>query len=92
MKEKTFYETSVDYLTCDNFAIFYSNEAKWVRKMRTYAEERPDEVHITQDNDWGLIAKIPKSWMSVRPPARRTFTEEQKKEMRDRLAAARKSK
>ena len=85
-----FKETSFDYLTCDNHAVFYSGETKWINKIRKYAEEYPDEVVITADNDWGITAKIPRSWMKVAPPRKVNMTDEQKRQAAERLAATRK--
>lgn len=84
-----FKETSIDYLTCDNYAVFYSGETKWINKMRRYAEQYPNEVCIQQDNDWGLIAHVPRNWMKVAPPRKVNLTEEQRQQCAARLAASR---
>lgn len=84
-----FKETSIDYLTCDNHAVFYSGETKWINKMRRYAEQYPNEVRIQQDNDWGLIAHVPRNWMKVAPPRKVNLTEEQRRQRAARLAASR---
>lgn len=84
-----FKETSIDYLTCDSYAVFYSGETKWINKMRGLAKQYPDEVRIQQDNDWGLIAYIPRNWMKVAPPRKINLTEEQRKQRAERLFASR---
>lgn len=86
---ENFRETAIDYLTCDTYATFFSSENKWVKKVRKYAEQRPDSVRITQDNDWGLIAQIPKSWLKISPPRRLNVTDEQRVAAAERLANAR---
>lgn len=84
-----FKETSIDYLTCDNHAVFYSGETKWINKMRRFAEEYPDEVRIQQDSEWGLIAHIPRSWMKVAPPRKVNMTDERRQQLANRMAAMR---
>jgi hypothetical protein len=86
---ENFRETAINYLTCDEYATFYSGEDKWKRKMRKYAEKYTDYVRITQDNDWGLIAQIPRTWLKVSPPRRLNMTDEQRAAAAERLANAR---
>lgn len=80
-----FKETSVDYLTCDDYAVFYSGETKWINKMRQYAKQYPDEVRIQQDNDWGLIAHIPRNWMKITPPRKLKLNAEELERRKERL-------
>lgn len=82
-------ETAFDYLTCDDFGIFYSAEKKWIRKIRGFATKFPDKVSILDDSANGIRAKVPKEWLSVRPKMTRKFTEEQKAKAADRLRSMR---
>lgn len=83
-----FKETSVDYLTCDDYAVFYSGETKWINKMRQYAKQYPTEVRIQQDNDWGLIAHIPRNWMKITPPRKLNLNAEELERRKERLKSA----
>lgn len=82
-------ETAIEYLACDSTARFYSGETKWINKMRKYAEEYPEDVIITKDNEWGLMALIPKSWLKVSPPRKVALSEEQRRSRAETLMAAR---
>lgn len=84
-------ETSFSY--SGEKAYFSSDERKWISKIRKLAEKYPDEVRIIaqpETNDGCIYVQLPAKWMKVQPPIKRELTEEQKAEMRDRLANARK--
>ena len=56
------------------------------------AEDRPNDVEILaypDDNDGAILAHVPKSWMKVSPPAKRTMTDEQRAAAAERLRLAR---
>lgn len=88
-------ETCLDYLDCDKYAVFSSSEKKWINKLHKLKERFPEQVEILcePDTNFGeLVAKIPKNWFRITPPAARQLTEEQKKMQAERLAAARQKK
>lgn len=87
-------ETSIDCLSEDQHANFYSSERKWINKILKLKEARPDEVQIVNFNDEeGYInARVPKSWMVVRPPKVINLTEEQKQARAEAMRLARESK
>ena len=85
-------ETCIEYIDEDKIATFYSAERKWINKILRLAEDRPGEVTIIaypDDNDGAILAHIPKSWMKVSPPAKRTMTDEQRTAAAERLRLAR---
>lgn len=82
-------ETAVEFLAGDKTATFYSGERKWINKMRKYAAAYPEDVTITKDNEWGLMAKIPVGWFKVSPPRKVRLTEEQRRSRAEKLIAAR---
>lgn len=49
------------------------------------AEEHPNEVQMSHSE----FFHVPKSWIKVSPPPRRTYTEEQRKAIAERLRNAR---
>ena len=54
----------------DSTAYMSSDERKWITKVRTLQEERPDEVTIIREpenNDGCIYAKFPAEWVRVRP-------------------------
>ena len=87
-----FKETSIDYLSCDNYATFCSSESKWINKILKLKELHPDAVDIRElpENNQGMIlAHVPKSWFKLSPPKKREMTDEQREAAAKRLAAAR---
>lgn len=87
-------ETSIDYITGDDFCEFYTEEPKYIRMIKEYQKQYPDQVNIRLEyNDEAgqvVYCRIPKSWFRPpKPPAKRNFTEEQRKEMGERLKKAR---
>ena len=87
-----FKETCVEYLDADPHATFFSAERKWVNKILKLKEAYPDEVDIREypeNNNGNILAHIPKSWLKISPPKKRTMTDEQRAEAALRLANAR---
>ena len=85
-------ETCIEYIDEDKIATFYSAERKWINKILRLAEDHPGEVNILahpDDNDGAILAHIPKSWMKMSPPAKRTMTDEQRAAAAERLRLAR---
>lgn len=50
--------------------------------------DHPD-VEVEMDSMYGLMISVPQSWIKIKPPIQREFTEEQKEAMRQRLMKAR---
>lgn len=50
-----------------------------IHRLRSLASERPDEVHITLDDQDHICAVVPKKWVKLRPS--QIYTEEQKQRM-----------
>lgn len=67
-----------------------TQERTFISMLRRLKEARPDEVEIVAENpDGSLCAKLPVSWMKIRPPRRVNMSEEQKAAAAERLRAAR---
>lgn len=86
-------ELSINYLSEDGHAVISTDERKWVNRIYKLAEEHPDEVEITTVFKDGFVtAHIPKSWIKVKPPAKRSLTEEQREAYVERMRMARLTK
>ena len=84
-----FKETSVGYLNVDSYAIFSSNEQKWINKIIKLCESHPDKVEIKyfpEDNNGMILAHVPKSWLKVPPPRQMNYTEEQRAAYAERMS------
>ena len=81
-------ETAIGYLE-DRIAWFTTDELKWKRRIEKWAQEYPEEVEIRtrpEENDGCMVAKIPASWLRVRPPIKRNLSEEQRMAMSERMS------
>ena len=87
-----FKETCVEYIDVDSYATFCSSERKWINKITKYATSHPDEVQIVrtpEDNCGVIYARVPKNWLKVSPPAKRSLTDEQRAAATERLRSYR---
>lgn len=85
-------ETSVNYMRGDAYATFYSDDRKYVERMRKRIAEYPDDVEIVQDDpEFGIGVRVPKSWFREPAPPRkkRDLSDAQRKELAERIARAR---
>ena len=81
-------ETSWDWYSDESTATMSSNEAVWVRKLTSLAEQYPDDVVIRkapEDNDGFILVNLPKKWFKIKPPTKRNMTDEQREALADRM-------
>lgn len=90
---------------CENVIEFFKNahsatvsftNPKHIRKIKELYEEHKDDFkYFKLNSDGSVCAKIPLKWIRIgvgRTGAKRELTEEQKKELAERLKKARESK
>lgn len=73
-------ETSISYTDHDR-AFVSTDEPKWHRALRAYADEYPDQVIIKyhpETNDGNMIATVPVKWIKIKPPKRVNISEEKR--------------
>lgn len=85
-------ETSIEYLSCNDYATLYSSEAKWMRKIKQLQSDYPDSVQIMNETSESMVVHIPKSWFKVTPPRKMTLTDEQRAAAAERMTKARQKK
>lgn len=73
-------ETVVNMNDADKILSLSTSQDWMKRRIRKLAESNPEEVKITNEDDYTLFAELPAKWLHIRPP--RKVSEEQ------RLAAA----
>lgn len=67
-----------------------TGQSAWRNRLFKLAEEHPEEVKcIVRNEDGSVLFHVPKSWLTVRPPKKMNFTDEQKQAASERLKAAR---
>ena len=90
-------ENMIEWISGTRTATVTFTNAKHINRMKKLYEERKDEFKYFKENsDGSICAKVPLKWIKINPGSlpgtgkKREMTEEQKEELRKRLAAARK--
>lgn len=79
-------ETIINFNEADRTASVYTHNRALQRKLRTLAEERPDDCRQEREIEFTL----PKAWIRIYPPKKRPpLTEERKQFLREQLSKAR---
>lgn len=73
-----------------NYANIYSCIPATMNRLRKLAASDPDCVRIEKEDDIGIFAQVPSSWISIRKPKKMSLTAEQRAAAGARLALARK--
>lgn len=89
-------ENMIEFISGARTATVSFTNQKHINRMKKLYEERKDEFKYFKENEDGSVcAKIPLKWIKVNAGAlpgtgkKREMTEEQKEELRQRLAAGR---
>lgn len=87
-------ETAIDRTQGDDYCTIYTGERKFILQLKKLASEYPKEVKIKYINpDGSMLANVPYDWFRfIKPPTKRNYTEEQRKEMSKRMIKARNNK
>ena len=84
-------ETAVEYIKGENDLTWYSDDPKWVNRIRQLADGNA-EVQIVNDTGDSIYAHCPVSWFkSPKPPIKRNMTDEQRQAAAERMKNARDS-
>ena len=83
-------ETCINY--CEpGWAYVSSDERRWINRIRNLAEEKPGEcvvMNLPDENGGFIYAKVPQSWVRIRPSVKRELTEEQREALAERVKVA----
>ena len=78
-------ETCVEYIKGEPYLTWYSDEPKWVNRIKQLAEDNAD-VYIINDSGDSVMAHCPVSWFKPpKPPIKRNMTEEQRQAAAERM-------
>ena len=78
-------ETSVEYIKGENYLTWYSDDPKWVNRIRQLAADNAD-VQIVSDDGESVLAHCPVSWFKPpKPPIKRNMTAEQRQAAAERM-------
>ena len=81
-------ETAYDWTTRDSRGYFSTNMKSQIRRMMNYAGARPEEVTIyrlPETNGGYLVALVPKTWFSIKPPRKLVLTEQRREFLSKRM-------
>lgn len=87
-------ETAVELIAGEKYLTYSTNDRKYIGRLRRRIEEHPGVVEVLIDDpEFGLSVRCPASWFNEpRPkPKRKPLSEEQRAEVAERMAAARKA-
>ena len=81
-------ETEFEHCRGDDYACVTCAEQSSVTMIKKLIEKYPDEVtNIHYNDDGSICCHVPASWMRLRPPTKRTLTEEQRAKLVERMAS-----
>ena len=84
-------ETAVEYIKGENYLTWYSDDPKWVNRIRQMSTDNAG-VQIVNDDGESVLAHCPVSWFKPpKPPIKRNMTDEQRKAAAERMKIARDS-
>lgn len=78
-----FKENNIEWIAGDNMMSVTLTSQRHITRIRKLAERKPDEVKIVANKDGSIYATLPLSYLKFNPP--KDLTEEQKKELAERL-------
>lgn len=70
-------KTIIDLDSLGQTATVRSCEPEVIKELYSYATEFPNQCIITYDDGYGMICKLPRSWVIYKPPTNTQLAEEQ---------------
>lgn len=69
MPKNELIETHAGYIVGEPRAYMYSEEKRWIKTMKRWLEDFPNEVILKVQNDYGMEVEFPVEWFAVNAPA-----------------------
>lgn len=85
-------ETVIDMDYVEKRAYVYTSRSGVAQKLKKMCETYPADAQVARLDKYGLEVSVPMDWITIRPKVKRSFTEEQKQAMRERLVLAREAR
>ena len=82
-------ENHIEFFKYSDTATVYFTKRKYINRVKKLKEQHPDDVEIQNETSSDILAKVPVGWIRIAPPRQVNLTDEQKKELSDRLKQAR---
>lgn len=85
-------ENVIEWLRNNSTATVSFSQKRYVNKIYKLAEKYPDKIQIVHENsDGSIVAHVPVSAISINIREGRVLTDDEKDQLRERLANARKN-
>ena len=83
-------ENCVEFISGDLTCTASFTNQKHINRMKKLYEKNKEEFsYLVENKDGSICAKFPLSWLKITPPTKKELTEEQKEDLRQRLAEIR---
>lgn len=82
-------ETVFEHLDGKNTFTISTDERHWKTVLAKLAERNAETQLVAQNGDGSVMYRVPALWVRVRPPAKRTLTDEQRAAFTERMKQAR---
>ena len=76
-------ETIVTWDRSSNIAEIYTCEPKLIKSLAKHSGD--EEIQLIREDSQSVTYMLPKSWIKIKKPSKKTLTEEQRKEIGERL-------
>lgn len=89
------YENVIEFTRDAKVATVTFCQGRMVSRIKKLKKKFPDDVEITSEKKRTIVAHIPAKWIKINPPQQREareYTDEELKELCERLAKARESR
>ena len=78
-------ENVIEWLTEQEKVSLTLGQDKYINRVKRFAEKRPDEIDLAENEDGSIFAHVPVSWIKITPPQRREYTDEGREELKARF-------
>ena len=79
-------ENVIEWITNTDYATITVNQGSMKTQIRKLSKSKPQECFIVAENQCGsLCARVPRNWVTVRPPKKMNLSDKQREEIRNRL-------
>lgn len=83
-------ENCIEFLTGEKTMTLSVTNPKHINRLRKLHEKNPSCFdYLVQNSDGSICCRLPLSWLKITPPTKKELTEEEKQNLRQRLAEIR---
>ena len=76
-------ENVIEFLNGEDEALLTLSRQKYISRVKRLKKSHPDEVHIEENVDGTIFARVPVRWIKINPT--KAVSEEQKKRAKENI-------